>query len=115
MLRSGTRMHGKICNGMRNLLIGVALLLMLPGSQVHATELNQDDARRLLEAGEIRPLSVILEAAQTAHSGRVLEVELKREHNQVLYEVEMIDPQGRIWELRIDAATAKVLDTRRED
>lgn len=104
-----------IYHGMRNLLLGVASLLLLLGSPVHAKELNQDDARRLLEAGEIRPLAVILQAAQTTRSGRVLEVELKRENGQLLYEVELIDPQGRIWELLIDAATARVLSTTREE
>ncbi|EAR22782.1 hypothetical protein NB231_10028 [Nitrococcus mobilis Nb-231] len=97
---------------MRNRFTGLALLLL--GSLTHAEELDQDDARRLLEAGAIRPLSVILQTAQATRPGRVLEVELERESGQVIYEVEVIDRRGRIWELHIDAATGRLLRTERE-
>lgn len=98
---------------MRSIFAGLAVLLLL-GSLAQAKDLDQDDARRLREAGKIRPLPVILHAARAARPGRVLEVELECEHKRVIYEVEMLDRRGRIWKLHIDAATAKVLSTTRE-
>lgn len=98
---------------MRSIFAGLMILLLL-GSLTQAKNLDQDDARRLREAGKIQPLSVILHAARAVHPGRVLEVELEREHGQVIYEVELIDRRGRIWEMDIDAATAKVLNIKRE-
>lgn len=94
------------------IVAGLAILLL--GSLTHASGLDQDDARRLREAGKIQPLPVILHAARAAHPGRVLEVELEREHGRVIYEVEVIDQRGRVWELDVDAATAKVLSTKRK-
>lgn len=105
-------MQGGIYPGMGNIPTGLAFLLL--SSVVHATDLDQDDAQRLREVGAIRPLAVILEAAQAARPGRPLEVELKRERGRLLYEIVILDPKGRVWELRIDAASATLLSTTRE-
>lgn len=105
----------KTSKGMRSIFgIFAGLAILLLSSLTHAGGLDQDDARRLREAGKIQPLPVILHAARAVRPGRVLEVELEREHGRVIYEVEVIDQRGRIWELDIDAATAKVLSTKRE-
>ncbi|HET8700541.1 MAG TPA: PepSY domain-containing protein [Nitrococcus sp.] len=104
-LRSSTKI--------RSAFAGLAILLL--GSLTQAKSLDQNDARRLREAGKIRPLPVILHAARATRPGRVLEVELECEHKRVIYEVEVIDRHGRLWKLRIDAATAKVLSTKREE
>lgn len=98
---------------MRSIFAGLAILLL--GSLIQAKDLDQDDARRLREAGKIRPLPVILHAARAARPGRVLEVELEREDGAVVYEVEILDRRGRVWKLHIDAATAEVLSTKREE
>ncbi|WP_223422310.1 PepSY domain-containing protein [Tateyamaria pelophila] len=76
---------------------------------------DQDRAHRALEAGEILPLSQILAVAGTVRPGRVIEVELEREDGRWVYELELVTPEGVLYEMEIDAATATVLDLEREE
>ena len=79
---------------------------------------DRDDhvrARELQARGEILPLSVILEHTRRVQPGRVLEVELERDDGIWTYELEVLDPQGRVWELRLDARNGRLLERERED
>lgn len=95
------------------IFMGFAILLQV-SAPIHADKLDQDDALQLFEAGKIQPLPLILHTARARRPGRVIEVELEREQGRVVYEVEVLDGRGRIWEMHIGAATAKVLSTERE-
>ncbi len=66
-------------------------------------------ARRLLESGRILPLQTIIERVREHHPGRILEVGLEIEDGRTVYEVELIDPNGKVRELYIDAATGRLL------
>lgn len=76
---------------------------------------DHDRARRALEAGEILPLSDILAVAEAARPGRVIELDLERDDGRWLYELELVSPEGRLYELEIDAATGTVLEIEREE
>jgi len=91
-----------------------ALILALLTGPALAGDDGHDRARRALEAGEILPLSDILAAARASRSGRVIEVELERDDGRWIYELELVTPGGRIYEMEIDAATAAVLELERE-
>ena len=90
-------------------------LLSLLGTPALADGDDQDRARRALEAGEIRPLSEILAAVEAALAGRVIEVELEQDDGEWIYELELVSPEGRIYEVEINAATGTVLDIEREE
>lgn len=89
------------------------LLLLLPAGMTEASE--QQRARDLVEQGQILPLTEIIAHARTAQPGRILEVELKRKRDVWLYELEILDAQGQVWELLLDAGTGNVLKRKRED
>lgn len=89
------------------------LLLLSALSLAHASEQRQ--ARELLEQGEILPLTTIIANTRAVQPGRILEVELERKRGAWLYELEVLDAQGQIWELRLDARTGEVLQRERED
>ena len=93
----------------------LALILALLAAPALADRDNHDRARRALEAGEILPLSEILEAAETARPGRVIELELEHDDGRWIYELELVTPEGRLYEMEIDAATGTVLDLEREE
>ena len=76
---------------------------------------DHEQARRLKESGQILSLEQILKAAQSVHSGRVLEVELDNEKGRYVYEVELLDERGEVWELYFDAANGKLIKRERED
>ena len=60
-------------------------------------------------------LENILAKISTQYPGRVLEVELETEDQQVLYEIDMIDSKGLVWELKVNAKTAEVIERKQDD
>lgn len=87
------------------------LVFLLAGAAARADD--DDDhqrARRLRESGEILPLQVILEKAQAERPGRVLEVEFKEDDHHYTYEVQILSPDGSVWEVELNAATGKPLE-----
>jgi uncharacterized membrane protein YkoI len=75
---------------------------------------DYERAYRLRESGEILPLEQILEIALKSHPGRVLEVDLDREEGRRVYEIEIVDQQGVVWELEFDAGDGRLLEKKRE-
>jgi uncharacterized membrane protein YkoI len=97
-------------------LIGVWLLSMALLSAVAAdSDIDQDEARRLRESGDILPLTEILNVARTTHPGRIIEVELERERGHYIYEIELLDEDGQVLELKYDAASGVLLEKELED
>jgi len=76
---------------------------------------DHEQARRLREAGEILPLEQVLKAARAAQPGRVIGVELENDDGRHVYEVELLDERGQVWELYFDAASGALVERKRED
>lgn len=77
---------------------------------------EHDAVRRAVEAGEIRPLAEILATVQARHPGRILDVEIDRTRDgRRVYDIELLDADGRKLEISVDAATGAVLDPRSDD
>jgi len=105
------------------LLIGLALTgLLAAATPSLASERDHDEARELRERGDIVPLEQILQAAAGQRAGRVVEVELELEFDlqsasggkAYVYEVEVLDAGGEVWELKYDARTGALLDEKKE-
>ncbi|MDO8387216.1 MAG: PepSY domain-containing protein [Polaromonas sp.] len=76
---------------------------------------SKDDhnrARQALQAGQVLPLGKVLERLEREHPGQVLEVELEQEEGRWIYEVKLLQPQGQLVKLKLDARTAALLSTR---
>ena len=75
---------------------------------------DHDHVRELRFKGKIIPLRTLLE--QVDDEGMtVIEAELEREHGQLVYELELLDTEGRIIERYYDAVTGKFLKQELED
>ena len=61
------------------------------------------------------PLPALLERLQRSHPGQVLELELERDDGQWVYEVKLLQPQGQLLRLKLDARTGEVLSAKRRD
>lgn len=72
---------------------------------------DHDEARAAVQAGEVLPLPALLERLQRTHPGKVLELELERDRKagRWIYEVKLLQGDGRLLKLELDAATAEVL------
>ena len=93
-------------------VIGVGLVLANAGP-VPASD-DQEAARRLSGSGQILALEAVLEHAQRHRPGRVLDVEFENEHGLYIYEIEILDARGVVWELELDAQTGDLLESKKE-
>jgi len=71
-------------------------------------------ARTALAAGDILPLSAVLQRLSTQHPGHVLEAELDLEQNRWVYDIKLLPPQSGVVRLELDARDASVLQRREE-
>ncbi len=70
---------------------------------------SHDRARRAMEKGEILAIAEILRRIRPQAPGRILDTELEYEHDQWIYEIKFLDPEGRLYELEIAARNGEVL------
>ncbi|NDR58852.1 peptidase [Pseudoruegeria sp. M32A2M] len=86
----------------------VLLILFFAGPAI--AESDHDLAREAASRHEILPLATVMQDVSERYSATPLEVELERENGQYVYEFEMITPEGRIFEILVDAATGDILE-----
>jgi len=98
---------------MRLTTLGFMMLTCL--SNMAPADDSYREARRLAAEGEIQPLASILERIQTEQPGGILEVELDRKRGRMIYEIEILDKQGTVWELKVDAVSGEILKREAED
>ena len=112
----------------RGVSLGVRILLLLPvlltgttaaladgRDQRHEGERDHMRARELVRKGAILPLEQVMERVPASFAGRLLEVELERCPAGYCYEIEIVDPQGVVRELKYDARTGELLHQELED
>ncbi|MEH6825140.1 MAG: PepSY domain-containing protein, partial [Motiliproteus sp.] len=74
-----------------------------------ASPLDQDDVLPLIEQGQVLPLAELLKRHQSRLAGRLIDLELEYEQGRLVYELEVIDPQGVVREYLIDAKSGEWL------
>ncbi len=100
-------------DSMKNRLILVTALVMVSSPAFGASD-NQE-SRRLMQEGAILPLQQILDVIGKERKGRVLEVELERKNDKLVYEIELLGGEGRAWEYEVDATTGEILERELEE
>lgn len=80
-----------------------ALVLCAVAGPAVASGEDHEQARQAVESGQILPLSRVLERLARDQPGQVLELELEREGGVWLYEVKLLQPDGRLLKLHLDA------------
>lgn len=96
-------------------LLTLALLLALTGPVQAGRELSADEALALVRAGRIQPLSALLARYPQRLAGHLLDVELEREDGRLVYEVEVIGPDGVVREFYLDAASGEIVKEQIEE
>lgn len=103
----------KIFNALTG-ITGLLILVALPGQSLQADD-DSDYARMLKQRGDILPLEQVIESAMAVKSGQILETELDEEDGRYIYELEILDERGQVWELELDASTAELIELESED
>lgn len=94
--------------------ICAGLILMLGLTRVVADE-DYTLAKKLRDSGQILSLEKIVERARAEKPGEVLETELETKHGRYIYEIEILDAKGQVWELKLDAKTGTLVKIERDD
>ena len=94
-------------------LIPVSAAVLLHGGPPAVASEDHDVVRALRRGGDILPLSELLAREELAGM-RVLEAELEREHGLMVYELELLDEDGRVHERYYDATSGEP-PSRQED
>jgi uncharacterized membrane protein YkoI len=92
-------------------ILSAALLALALGGAGPVGSADQADTRQLREAvqrGELASLDSIIEDALRRLPGRVVDVEFDLEDDE--YEIEILDADGRVWELEYRASTGEFKD-----
>ena len=99
--------------------LAAAMAFLAAIAAVHPSVAVADEgpvaARKLSDAGIILPLEKIVAAAKAAKPGEILETELERKHGRYVYEIEILDARGQVWEVKLDARSGKLIAVESED
>jgi uncharacterized membrane protein YkoI len=78
-------------------------------------DLDSDTVRQWVEEGRILSLDELLERHSERLGGRLLDLEVEREDGRIVYELEMMDDDGRVREIYLDAGSGEWLSEEFED
>ncbi len=87
-----------------------AMLTVAAPPLLHADE--RDQVREAVERGEIRSLADILVTIRGKLPGDVVGVEVEHKNGRWLYEFRVVDTNGRLFEVYVDARTATIERTK---
>ena len=73
---------------------------------------ERETVRAAVERGELKSLSVVLQAVRSKLPGEVVGVEIEREQGVWIYEFRVADDKGHLFDVYVDAATAQILKTK---
>ncbi|MGB6008552.1 PepSY domain-containing protein [Castellaniella sp.] len=106
----------------RSVLAGaLALGIWATGAQAHDHDRDREKAERLQAAGQVLPLQDVLDRVAKDYPGQVLKVEFEEESGQGdcaggspcrgrwIYELKILQDQGRLVKIKVDARSGQVL------
>jgi len=102
----------------RWLLSGLALCMLGAFPLLRADERNHGDhamALQALEQGRVLPLRTVLEKIERDYQGQALKVEFEQDDGRFIYEIRLLQSDGRMAKLKVDAVDGRVLDSRRKE
>lgn len=99
----------------RALLPGLLACALGVGAAVHAHDDDHDLARQALEERKVLPLRGVLDKVEREIPGQVLQVEFERDDGRYVYKIRLLQPDGRIAKLKVDAQDGRVLGIKRRE
>ncbi|WP_287739946.1 PepSY domain-containing protein [Diaphorobacter sp.] len=99
-------------------LMALAVAAATAGTAAQAAERGHGDhdlARQALERGQVLPLRTVLEKVEREYQGQVLKVEFEHDDGRFIYEIRLLQQDGRMAKLKIDAVDGRVLQIKRKE
>ena len=98
-------------------LAGLASCALCAGPALQAQEHGHDDydlARQALEQGKVLPLRTVLDQIEREYGGQVVKVEFERDDGRFVYDIRLLQKDGRVAKLTVDASDGRVLAIKRK-
>ena len=102
----------------RLILSGVALCLLGASPLLRADDHDHGShelARKALEQGRVLPLRTVLDKIERDYQGQALKVEFEQDGGRFLYKIRLLQSDGRMVKLKVDAVDGRVLDIKRKE
>ena len=96
-------------------LLGLALSALGAGRAAHADGHDDHDlARQALQQGKVLPLRTVLDQVEREYKGQVIKVEFDREDGRFVYEIRLLQSDGKVVKLEIDASNGSLISMKRK-
>lgn len=74
-----------------------------------------DKLRDAVKRGDVLPLSVLQEKLRSSYPGDIIRVELDEDGDRFIYEFKVLQANGRLYEIEMDARDGRILDVDDDD
>lgn len=95
-------------------LLALVLGTLGAGGALHADERDHELAREALQQGQVLPLRQVLDKVEREYQGQVLKIEFERDDGRYVYEIRLLQKDGRMAKLKVDAVDGRVLKIKRK-
>ncbi len=89
--------------------------IALPASLTHADDDDLDRLRDAVRRTEVMPLSTLQDQVRKTFPGEIISVEIDEDDGRFIYEFKVLQTNGRLLEIEMDAKDGKVLDIDDDD
>ncbi|MBS0506003.1 MAG: PepSY domain-containing protein [Proteobacteria bacterium] len=97
-------------------LLRIIVLLSLALFAVRALPADDHDlARQALQQGQVLPLRSVIDKVEREYQGQVVKIEFERDDGRYIYEIRLLQKDGRIAKLKLDAVDGRVLKIKRKE
>ena len=81
----------------------------------HAGPSDHEQARLALQQGKVLPLRTVIDQVEQQYQGQVIKVEFEREDGIFIYEIRLLQADGKVAKLEIDARDGRLIKMKRKD
>ena len=102
--------------GMLALVIGVVLVLNGPAWSDQKGKGKKDESKETVEMAAKAKVRIdqAIKTASEKVAGKVVEAELEKKHDTLVWEVEVVTAENKVMEVHIDAESGAVIDVEEE-
>ena len=94
-------------------LTGAAPLAIWPTAS-DAGDNDHEMARQALRQGQVLPLRTVLDRVEQQYQGQVIKVEFERDDGRFVYEIRLLQSDGKVVKLEIDAGDGSLISMKRK-
>lgn len=102
--------------GTITVLIGAMLVVSSPVWSGEQEKMKRDKSKEAIEMAAAATVTIdqAIKAASEKVQGKVVEAELEKKHDKLVWEVEVVTAENKVMEVHIDAGTRAVIDVEEE-